>query len=126
MKSTQVPNVYDLQFTLIGQYSSIIDFLYDIEEDEELHFEPKKFTITSDLTSSVPTENKTKNDENKNNINKNVANVQNTVGQKTKNEVNKSENEVNKSKKVTSKQLKNDGINLKATFTVNDVGITLD
>lgn len=104
LKSTQTADVYDLQFTLIGTYSSIIEFLYDIEGDEELNFEPKNFVITSDLTNSTTTQINTS------------ANT-NTLG---------NTNTTNNTNESTSAPVKSDGINLKATFTVENVGITLD
>lgn len=103
LKSTQTPDVYDLEFTLIGTYSTIIEFLYDIEGDEELSFEPRNFIITSDLTANTAeTETNT---------------IQNTNTLGNTNTVKHTNN---------STQVKSDGINLKATFTVENVGITLD
>lgn len=101
LKSTQTADVYDLEFTLIGSYSNIIEFLYDIENDEELNFEPKNFSITSDLTESTTEKNTT-----------NTVGASNTTNNKTNTN--------------TSTTVKSDGINLKATFTVENVGITLD
>lgn len=107
LKSTQSADVYDLEFTLIGTYSSIIEFLYDIEGDEELNFEPRNFVITSDLTTTTTTQTNTI-------INTNSLGNVNT----TKNTNNTNTN--------NSTQVKSDGINLKATFTVENIGITLD
>ena len=107
LKSTQSSDVYDLEFTLIGTYSSIIEFLYDIEGDEELNFEPRNFVITSDLTTTTTTQTNTI-------INTNSLGNVNT----TKNTNNTNTN--------NSIQVKSDGINLKATFTVENIGITLD
>jgi len=49
LKATQTEDVYDLQFTLLGTYTSIIDFIYDIENDDELNFEINNFTLTSTI-----------------------------------------------------------------------------
>ena len=98
LASTQTQDVYDLQFTLIGTYSSITQFLYDIEEDEKLKFSPKNFTLTSDLSTTTET-------------NK-VTNPMATTNNKTSN--------------TNSTTVKSDGVNLKATFTVENIGVTLD
>ena len=105
LKSTQTADVYDLEFTLIGTYSNIIEFLYDIENDEELNFEPKNFVITSDLTSSTTAQT---------NTSTNTLGTDNTTNNKTNTNTN------------NYSTVKSDGINLKATFTVENVGITLD
>lgn len=118
LKNTSNKDVYDLQFTLIGSYSNIIQFLYDIEDDEELNFEPKNFVLTSDIEGTNNSSSKTQTNTNfglgtspifsTNNTNTNSTNTTNT---------NLSAN----------KNLKNDGgYTLKATFTVENVGITLD
>lgn len=109
LKSTQTADVYDLEFTLIGTYSSIIEFLYDIEGDEELNFEPKNFVITSNLTTTTTTQTNT------------IAST-NTL-ETTNTTKNNNNNNTNTNNNTTAKS---DGINLKATFTVENVGITLD
>lgn len=43
--STTIEDVYNLQFTLVGEYTNITDFLYDIENDEELNFDIKNTKI---------------------------------------------------------------------------------
>ena len=116
LKTTQTPDVYDLQFTLIGTYSNIIEFLYDIEGDEELNFEPKDFAITSNLTASTTTQT-------------NTGSLTNAVGNKNSTNKTNTVNNANKTNTTntnTSTTAKGDGINLKATFTVENVGITLD
>lgn len=111
LKSTESADVYDLEFTLVGSYTSITDFLYDIEEDEELNFEIKNFSISSDITSEKNEEdnqnsNEQNSTENPNNVLSNNRNNQNTA----------SETIVKKS----------DGTILQATFTVENVGIILE
>lgn len=112
LKSTQTQDVYDLEFTLIGTYSSIIEFLYDIENDEELNFEPKDFVINSDLNTNTTAQTNTNTVGNTNTTN-NTTNKTNTTN-------------TNNTKPNSSTTVKSDGINLKATFTVENVGITLD
>lgn len=45
LKSTELTDIYDLEFTLVGPYTNVIDFLYEIENDEELNFEIQKLNI---------------------------------------------------------------------------------
>lgn len=75
LKSTNTEDVYDLAFTLKGKYTSITDFLYDIEDDDELNFEIKDFSISSNLTEETTTEetdNSGENSENNTNTSNNV------------------------------------------------------
>lgn len=114
LKTTQTEDVYDLDFTLRGSYTSITDFLYDIENDEELNFEIKNFEISSELGRSVseqsaPSED-SNNEENSNNVLDNSENNENT------------NNKTNNSQTTTQ----DDGVILEAKFTVENVGITLD
>ncbi len=111
LKSTQNKDIYDLEFTLFGSYTSITDFLYDIENDEELNFEVKNFVITSDLENTTPSSPTQSN----NNI---LNNTQNNNTQSNSSQNNQNTNTVNNKK--------SDGITLKAKFTVESVGITLD
>lgn len=108
LKSTQNEDVYDLEFTLVGSYTSITDFLYDIEDDEELNFEIKNFSISSNITTQGNQDNTSNsNDQNTTADSNNVlSNNQNTVSQTTTE--------------------KSDGTILQATFTVENVGITLE
>ena len=104
LKSTEIEDVYDLQFTLIGPYTSITDFIYDIENDEELNFEIKDFTLSSETSQNT-----------------NTSSEQNSQSNAIKNsENNNDKNETNEDNKTS------DGINLQAKFTVEDIGITLD
>ncbi len=105
LKSTESEDVYDLEFSLIGSYTSITDFLYDIENDEELNFEIKNFDISSQITTN--TENNTSETEQ---INDNTQETE----------------QVNDSTEEKQQQTQSDGINLQAKFTVEDIGITLD
>lgn len=112
LKSTQTEDVYDLEFTLVGSYTSITDFLYDIEDDEELNFEIKNFDISSAITTqnNASIEEETVEDEGKN-TNNVLSNNANT-------------NKQNATSNVTT--TKTDGTILQATFTVENVGITLE
>lgn len=120
LKTTQTADVYDLQFTLIGTYSSIIEFLYDIEGDEELNFEPKNFTITSDLTATTTTQT------NVTGINTGLTNTNSNTNSNANTTNNNTNNTNTNNANAQKKEQKSDGINLKATFTVENVGITLD
>ena len=118
LKSTNAEDVYDLGFTLFGTYTSITDFIYDIENDEKLNFEIKDFKITSDLTeetqTSVQSDSQTENSEDSTDINVQSDNSQNNSNSTSENTTS------------TTKKVEQNGINLKATFTVENVGITLD
>ena len=120
LKSTTNKDVYDLQFTLVGTYVSITDFLYSIEDDEELKFEIKNFKIartddkvavTSGDTSSVST-----NSLLKTNVTLNT----------TKTNTTKTNTNTNTSSSSSKADVSEGGTILKATFTVENIGITLD
>lgn len=111
LKSTQAQDVYDLEFTLLGTYTRITDFLYDIENDEELNFDIKNFTISSEITNTSTT-----NDDNENQDQNKV--LGNTNSSNSDNNTNNSNDK--------NKKAKNDGIILQAKFTVENIGITLD
>jgi len=115
LKTTGAQNVYDLDFTLVGNYTNITDFLYDIENDEELNFEIQNFEISSEVESSVSgntNNNSLEDSTNTNTVGNNKTNNSNTV---------KQQNDTNKNSKV-----KNNGITLQAKFTVENIGVTLD
>ena len=104
LKETSNKDVYDLQFTLVGNYISITDFLYDIEDDEELKFEIKDFKITA-TDDSIARTNSAPKSENENTTNKAKSNTNSTN---------------------TKSDPSQGGTILKATFTVANIGITLD
>ena len=106
LKETSNKDVYDLQFTLVGDYMSITDFLYDIENDEELKFETKNFTITKTDDSIARTAGATTTSTN--------TTATNTTTKSTT------------TTKAATKDASEGGVILKATFTVSNVGITLD
>lgn len=96
LKSGKGEDIYDLEFTLVGNYVGITDFIYDIENDEELNFEIQNLKISSQiekLSSNTQTGNN-------NNTSQNTAS--------------------------TNETQRSDGNIIQATFIVNDVGITLE
>ena len=109
LKSTKSKDVYDLEFTLLGTYSSITDFIYDIENDEELNFEVSNFSLSSKTTSSTTGKNTTTNG---------------TTNQEEN--TNTTTSTTNNTKTISLFSKKNEGINLQGKFTVQGVGITLD
>lgn len=111
LKSTQAQDVYDLEFTLLGSYTSITDFLYDIENDEELNFDIKNFTISSEITNTSNRNSNTQS-ESQNKV------LGNTTNNNNSNDTNNAEN--------AEKKQKSDGVTLQARFTVENIGITLD
>lgn len=121
VKSTENADVYDLGFTLKGTYTSITDFIYEIENDEKLNFEIKNFSVASSIANVSSIQQETEDEEkedNKSSIlsgNKQEDNIQ----EESKQEDNKQEyNSVDATEK--------DGTILQATFTVEDIGITLE
>lgn len=121
--STQSEDVYDLQFTLNGAYTSITDFIYDIENDEELNFEIKDFQISSGILSSTPTE-RTDSETDTNNSNNVLDNSQNSDNNSSDTQQQNSNSNTNTDN--TQSTGTGDGITLQAKFTVENVGITLD
>jgi len=113
LKSTPNKDVYDLEFTLVGTYTRITDFLYDVENDEELNFEIQDFSISLEDTTTQA-----------NNAN---SSTQNPAGQTTTQE-NNTNNKTQQNNTQDSQKDKNkpDGKTLYAKFTVENVGITLD
>lgn len=59
VKETSIEDTYNINFTLYGSYVGITDFLYDIENDDELNYRIKNFKIEpSSKTSTTTTDNK--------------------------------------------------------------------
>lgn len=114
LKATQNSDVYDLQFTLVGNYVSITDFLYDIEDDEELKFQIRDLKIEKTET-KVATTGTTKTNTNTNTTNTAIGSSANNT---TKT------NTTNTTRQTTDAS--EGGTILKATFTVQNIGITLD
>lgn len=149
LKTTQTSDVYDLEFTLAGEYSDIIEFLYDIENDEELNFqiegfEMEPYTETTTTTVKDGESNKTivKDEQKpydtiteittsggtKSNTTTSNNNTTDTTNNNANNENQNSTNTTSgaSSTSSSSKTTIYDPKWLKVTFTVEDVGITLD
>ena len=75
-EETTIKGTYNIKFTLLGSYVGITDFLYNIENDDDLNYKVKNFKIT-------PTTTTTKSD-NKTNTNNNANNNTNTTSGNTK------------------------------------------
>ena len=59
VKETSIEDTYNINFTLYGSYVGIADFLYDIENDDELNYRIKNFKIEpSSKTTTTTTDNK--------------------------------------------------------------------
>lgn len=59
IKETSIDDTCNINFTLYGSYIGITDFLYDIENDDELNYRIKDFKIEpSSVTTSTTTDNK--------------------------------------------------------------------
>lgn len=54
-KETSIKDTYDITFTVYGSYLGITDFLYDIENDDELNYRAKNFKIEPSSTTSTTT-----------------------------------------------------------------------
>ena len=55
IQETTISETYNINFTLTGSYVGITDFLYDIENDDELNYKVKTFKIepTTNTTTST-------------------------------------------------------------------------
>lgn len=59
IKETSIDDTYNINFTLYGPYTGITNFLYDIENDDELNYRIKGFKIEpSSTTTATTTDNK--------------------------------------------------------------------
>lgn len=135
LETTQSADVYDLQFKLVGEYSSIIEFLYDIENDEELNFEIKNFKMepyTLTTTTTIKDLNNNKQVTNKVNPYDTItqtttsANVVNNTNTTNTNTDNKKNNTTSNDSASAGQTTIYDPKWVEATFTVEDVGVTLD
>lgn len=110
IKQGQAKDIYNLGFNLEGTYSGIIEFLYDLEGNEELNFKIENFEIAIEKSAlGVKTSTQTGL----------IANLDSTEKQEeTK------ENENTKGN-TTTKKPANYGITLYAAFNVDDVAINL-
>lgn len=149
LKTTQSADIYDLQFNVVGEYSDIIGFLTNIEDDDELKFElknfemqPYKITTTTTITDGDNSSNKvtqktnpydtiteivTTGAQKESNTNNNFT--INNVGQNqntTNNEENTQNTQNTEGSTTGSKTTIYDPKWVEATFTVENIGITLD
>lgn len=117
VKSTNADDVYNLNFNLEGKYIGITDFIYSLEDDDELKFEIKDFKISSEEIATKSSKSEPENE--------GKGTTQNTTTtNKTTTSTNNQQTTNNAQKETTKK--KNDGITLYATFTVENVGIKLN
>ena len=118
LKSTSNKDVYDLQFTLVGSYVSITDFLYSIEDDEELKFEIKNLKIERTDEKVAVT-----GGDDSSSAASSLLKTNSTTGTNST----ASSNTTTKTTTSSSKtDMSEGGTILKATFTVQNIGITLD
>lgn len=59
IKETSIEDTYNIDFTLSGSYGGITDFLYNIEDDDELNYIVKNFNIQPTTTTETSTTNNT-------------------------------------------------------------------
>ena len=148
LKSTETTDVYDLDFTLIGEYTKITDFLYDIENDEQLNFDIKNTkiepytikTTTTIIDGDNPKNTTTKQDNpydkitqiTETNEDGSLSNVTTEATQTT--ETNQTTEENNQSNTTNSTKQENnknkiiiyDPKLVQVSFRVDNIGITLD
>lgn len=117
VKSTNADDVYNLNFNLEGKYIGITDFIYSLEDDDELKFEIKDFKISSEEIATKSSKSESENEGKDTTQNATTTN-------KTTTSTNNQQTTNNTQKETTKK--KNDGITLYATFTVENVGIKLN
>lgn len=55
IKETSIDDTYNVNFTLYGSYVGIIDFIYDIENDDELNYRINEFKIEPSATTTTTT-----------------------------------------------------------------------
>ena len=59
IQETSIAETYNINFTLTGSYVDITDFVYDIENDDELNYKVKNFKIEPTTTSTTSNSGKT-------------------------------------------------------------------
>ena len=57
IRETSIDDTYNINFTLYGSYVGVTDFLYDIENDDELNYRIENFDIKPSTTTSTTTTN---------------------------------------------------------------------
>ena len=148
LKTTKASGVYDLNLTIVGPYESVYEFIYDIENDDELLFEIVDLKITpymmkttttisepntnasvsytehpyyikETITSSEITDATNNSSNNQNNDDNNNTPSINNINSSNKN------NEEEK-KDTTTKDITYDPKNVQAEFTIENVAVSLD
>lgn len=128
--------MYNLDITLVGSYVAITDFIYDVENDEQLNFEIKNlsiqpYTTTTTITTSGSGVNKTE----KTSPFKKITEItSSTLGtnNNSSNTNNSTQNNSNNSNTTTNNASTNnktiiyDPEWVEVTFKVENIGITLD
>lgn len=129
LKSTVTEDVYDLEFTLVGEYTNIIDFLYDIENDEQLNFTIENYKVepyrlkTTTTTTYVEGENA---GEKKTEVTNPYNKFTEATDEVTPSRPTETEGEQGQENNSTNAITTYDPRWVEASFTVEDVGITLD
>lgn len=114
--NSDVTDTYNLQFTVIGKYINVTDFMYDIENDTDLNFKVSNFIMVPENTRKTTTVN------NKEGTNTTVEEPYSGSLSIHTEEVLKSENQTD------SSETKNayDPEKLQAEFTVYGIGINFN
>lgn len=141
LKTTETQDVYDLQITLVGSYVAITDFIYDMENDEQLNFEVKNLSIqpyttttttTTTITSGGSTTKKTSPFKKITEITSSTLGTSTNNSSNTNDTKNNTQSDSNKSNTTTNNSSKNnktiiyDPEWVEVTFKVENIGITLD
>lgn len=59
IQETSINDTYNINFSIVGSYVDITDFLYDIENDDDLNYKVSKFSVEPSSTTSTSTSGKT-------------------------------------------------------------------
>lgn len=143
LKTTNGMNVYDLNLTIVGPYESIYNFIYSIENDDDLLFEivdlniePYMIKTTTTITETATNSSKTTTDQphnsketitsepivsaNKNNTTNNSTMSITNANKNTTTNDNKEQNSTNKTDVIY------DPKNVQAEFTIENITISFD
>lgn len=66
--NSQTNGLYDLNFTVLGHYADVTQFIYDIENDSRLGFKIEDFSMTAGVSATVTTDEGQKTTENYNTV----------------------------------------------------------
>lgn len=150
LKTTKASGVYDLNLTIVGTYESVYEFIYDIENDDELLFEIVNLKITPYMMKTTTTYSEPNTNQSisftdhpyyiKETITSSEitdATSNNKTNESTENENNNNKlniNNTNTTKKddtqkeegKTQKDITYDPKNVQAEFTIENVSVSLD